>query len=445
VLACAIAALVYQNALDAPFIFDDRVTVLLNPTITGSWDLAAILTRNVARPMVNLSYAIDEALWGISSFGLHVTNVVLHIVAVALFYGWCTRALNDARSIGARRGRRGEAGGATPEWPAFVAASILAVHPLMSSAVMYVTGRSELLAAIGAFACLIFARRAIVAGGRVSGVIAFICGAMAIGSSSSAAVLPFLVLAYDAWVLRGEGLWRRSARYYSPACFAVLTAAAVRTAGILAAGGFPPRGFFGNLALQGVVLFRYLGLFLLPRGQSLVHDTSGYHPAVGVVLLGAAAALVVLAVRRRYARPLIAFGACWFLGVLAPTTFVPVRDAIAEQRMYLAGAGLLLAAASYLSTPLSGRVWARALAACVIVALGAQTYVRNQVWLDPLSLWQATVERSPGSWVAHRELAEVLREAGMCEAARAELQLARDLNPGLAEMAGFGARCEAPK
>jgi protein O-mannosyl-transferase len=397
--------------------------------------------------MVNLSYAIDQAVWGLSSFGFHVTNVVLHITAVGLFYGWCTRALNDARDIGSAvpHGRRRGSSTQTPEWPAFVAAAIVAVHPLMSSAVMYVTGRSELLAAIGMFACLIFARRAIVAGGVASGVLAFACGAFAIGSSSSAAALPFLVIAYDAWILRGEGLWRRSARYYSPACFAVLTAAAVRTAGILAAGGFPPRGFFGNLALQGVVLFRYLGLLLFPRGQSLAHDTSGYHPAIGVMLLGVAAALLILAIRRRRAWPLVAFGACWFAGVLAPTTFVPVRDAIAEQRMYLAAAGVLLAAASWFSVPLTARVWVRGVAAGAVVASGALTHARNQVWLDPLSLWRTTVERGPGSWVAHRELADVLGEAGMCEAAQAELRLARDLNPRLGDMPGFRGRCELPK
>ena len=432
-LACAIAALVYQNALDAPFIFDDRFTVLFNASLTGTWDLKAILARNIARPVVNLSFAIDQAIWGISSFGFHVTNTILHITAVALFYGWCTRALSDARSP------------CSPEWPAFVAAAILAVHPLMSSAVMYVTARSELLAAIGSFACLIYARRAIAGGSAPAGVLAFACGAAAIGSSSSAAVLPFLVIAYDAWILRGEGLWRRAARYYAPACFAVLTAAAVRTAQVLAADGFPPRGFFANLAGAGIVLTRYLGLLVFPRGLSLVHDTSGQHPAVGAVLLVAVAVSIAVAIRQRQARPLVAFGACWFIGVLVPTTFVPVRDAMAEQRMYLAAAGVLLAAVSWLSSPLAGKVWARALAACVIVALGAQTHARNKLWLDPMALWHQTAEGSEGSWLAHRELAEVLRDAGLCDAAETELRRAGELNPRLRHLPQWGGRCEAPK
>ena len=46
--------------------------------------------------LTTLSYAIDRALWGFSSFGFHLTNVILHIVVVALFYGTCTRALADA-------------------------------------------------------------------------------------------------------------------------------------------------------------------------------------------------------------------------------------------------------------------------------------------------------------------------------------------------------------
>ena len=74
--------------------FVDLSSVLLNPTLAGPFDLPAVLLHNVARPVVNLSFAVDRAIWGLSSFGFHVTNAVLHIMVVGLFYGWCTRALS---------------------------------------------------------------------------------------------------------------------------------------------------------------------------------------------------------------------------------------------------------------------------------------------------------------------------------------------------------------
>ena len=95
VLACALTALVYQSALDLPFVFDDRHTVLLNPLLVDPWDLRAVLLGGLPRAAANLSYAVDRAFWGFSSYGFHVTNFVLHIIVVGLFYGWCTRALTD--------------------------------------------------------------------------------------------------------------------------------------------------------------------------------------------------------------------------------------------------------------------------------------------------------------------------------------------------------------
>src|SRR4051812_9772155 len=67
-LACALAALVYQNCVDNPFVFDDRETVLLNASLITPWDWRAVLAHNAARPVVNLSYALDRAIWGFTSF-----------------------------------------------------------------------------------------------------------------------------------------------------------------------------------------------------------------------------------------------------------------------------------------------------------------------------------------------------------------------------------------
>src|SRR5947209_4331701 len=94
-LACALTVLLYQRTVDAPFVFDDRANVLLNPSLADAWNLRAALFYNVARSVVNLSYAVDRAFWGFSSLGFHTTNGILHVFVVALFYGWCTRALTD--------------------------------------------------------------------------------------------------------------------------------------------------------------------------------------------------------------------------------------------------------------------------------------------------------------------------------------------------------------
>ena len=419
-------ALLFENALDTPFLFDDRDLVLLNTSLLNPWDVPGVLTWNLARPVVNLSFAVDRIVWGLSSFGYHATNGGLHIVAVGLFYGWCTRALSDE----SRRARH--LGTSWPEWPAFFATCVFAFHPVIASTVVYVSARSEILCVIALFLTLTFARRAIVASNRLAGALAVVCGAVAIGSSSSAAALPVIVLLYDAWVLRDSGWKRRVWRVYLPSIGLILLAAAWMASGILQSDRIPPHGLLSHVLGETIVAWRYVGLLVLPRGQSLVHDVAW--PAVtsvaglGASLLLAASVAGAAAIRR--SRPLIAFGVLWFVLVLAPSALIPVRDGMTEKRVYVAAAGLLLAAGSALAEPLATRRAARAVATVAVVALLVLTYRRNTLWANPMEVWQEAVQRAPNAWQAHLGYADLLREIQRCDRAKAEYEQVLRLYPG---------------
>lgn len=428
-------ALVQQASLDLPFVFDDRPGVLLNPSLAEPRDVLALF-HDAPRAVVNLSYAVDRAFWGFSAFGFHVTNFGLHIVVVGLLYGWLTRALAD----GVRRRPQGATErhdpGPTPgvEWPAFFAAAAFGLHPLMSATSAYVSARSELLCAIGVLAALTCARRAIVGSSVSAGVFAAAFGALAAGSGAAAAGLPIMILAYDAWVLRDPGWRRRAWRVYLPALVALGLFAAWGLRVVLSGARVPPRGLLHNLLTEAVVVWRYAGLLIVPAGQSPVHQvhwvTSLTDPEGLLALLGLLAA-VVAAVSLRRAAPLAAFGAICFVTALAPTsTFVPLRDAMAEPRAYVAATFFFLAAASLLAGPLASRSAARAAAVTLLVILSVLTQVRHRVWSEPLRLWEESVQRSPLAWQAHLGFAESLREIGQCPRAIPEYDATLQLNPG---------------
>jgi protein O-mannosyl-transferase len=430
ILACALTALVYQRAFDQPFVFDDRTTVLLNPSLVNPWDLRAVLFHDPPRTVVNLSYAVDRALWGFSSFGYHLTNVILHIIVVGLFYGWCTRALTDQgpRTKGPRtKGPRDQGPrDQEPEWPAFFAAAAFGVHPLMGATAAYVSARSEILCALGVLAALTYARRAIVASNMVAGVVAAAFGMLALASSGAAAGLPLVILAYDAWVLRDPRWTRRLWRVYLPAMAVIALAVAWDLRAVLAVPMVTPRGPVDNLLTEAIVIWRYAGLLVVPAGQSLVHQVHWVRQVTdpaGLLALAGIAAAVATAFRVRHAAPLASFGVIWFLAALAATsTFVPLRDAMAEPRTYVPAAGLLLAAASLLARPLATRRAARIVAVGVVSALAIVTIVRQPVWADPLRLWEESVQRAPDAWQAHLGYAEALREAGRCRQAIPEYE-----------------------
>jgi hypothetical protein len=433
VLACACAALLYRPTLDNPFVFDDLTTVLLNPALVQTWDWRALAGAST------LSYAWDRALWGFSSFGFHLTNFVLHIVVVALFYGTCTRALADSVRL------RPEGASAGVEWVAFLAAATFGLHPVMSATVLYVSARSEMLCAAAFMIALMFARRAILTSRRTPGLLAAGFGVIAFVSSPAAAGLPIVVLAYDAWLLRTEGWRRRVSRAYVPALAAVVLALGWRL-DVYEAAAFVPK----NVLAESIVVWRYLALVVVPAGQTILHDArrvESMTDPVALLSLAAIGAALAVAIRVRQTAPLVSVGVIWFFaGLAATSTLVPQRDVMAEPRVYLSAAGLILAVFAAAAPYLAARRAPRIAATAVLVILVVLTSMRLRVWSDPLLLWTEAVERSPGSWLAHLEFSEALKDAGKCDRAVEEMAAAGALNPHLAmEPASGWAPCPQPR
>ena len=241
--AAAMAALVYLNALDNPFIYDDHRVVLENYSIRDLSNLRALFLNDVFRPVVNISYAVDYALWGLKPFGYHLTSLLLHVANVLLLFVLMRRLAGDVRAMNGvslaqqvpgpaqprAGGKRKSASSlrpaeqdnevaATATTAAFAAAAVWAVHPLMTQAVGYVSGRSELLCALfllASFLCLhawVFRR-----GGAwlVMGVGAW---ALALASKEVAVMLPVVLLAYDKLLLSAAEApaRKRLARVYVP-------------------------------------------------------------------------------------------------------------------------------------------------------------------------------------------------------------------------------------
>src|SRR5688572_13885424 len=89
-LGCAIAmiaaGLIYATALDNPFVYDDFRLIVDNPSLLDITNLRAIAWREITRPVVNFTYAVDRFIWGPTPFGFHLTNVLFHMLNVGLVF-----------------------------------------------------------------------------------------------------------------------------------------------------------------------------------------------------------------------------------------------------------------------------------------------------------------------------------------------------------------------
>jgi len=186
---------------------------------------------------------------------------------------------------------------------------------------------------------------------------------------------------------------------------------------------------------------RYLGLLLVPAGQSIVHPVRQISSVLDPWLLLSAALLAGIAIvawRLRHRAPLAAFGVLWFFLVLAPSSsVVALRESMAEHRAYLASCGLFIVAGAALARWAGSERAARGAAArgfaavaLVVIVLGALTVQRNHVWSSSIALWAEAAGRAPMYWEPHYSLGDALREQRRCKEAIEEYRVVIDLRPG---------------
>jgi len=454
-LAAALSVAAYVNALHNPFVYDDRGTVVQNPSLADLGNLHWILIYSPFRPLVNLSYALDHRFWGLDPFGYHLTSLALHVLNVALFFGLAAALAGDrtawgpgrreaaGREGGGRQGAGGRAeGGPSPLLAAFAAAALFAVHPLMTEAVGYASGRPEVLCGTFVLLAIWCAHRGMKEDSPWWLAAALVPLVLGLASREVAAMVPFFLLAADRLLRLGSeaGRRRRLWRFHLPLILLVAAGGAWRLHSYLTAESRGlPRPVASHALTELVIFWRYLSLLLLPAAQSIVHPAqriaTPWHPALlAAVAALAAAAAAGWALRRRY--PLAVLALLWLpLFLLPSSSLVPLFELMAEHRVYVASCGLFLLAGMGFALLVAAAPGPGARALCfaalaaVLAVLLAATVRRNRVWSDPVSLWRDAARKAPLTWAPSYALGDALREQGDCAAAIPAYRRAMELLP----------------
>jgi protein O-mannosyl-transferase len=440
VLLALLAWVAYLNSLHNPFVFDDHRLILENRSLTELNELQAIVWRDVMRPLINLSYAIDLWIWGPRPIGFHVTNVLLHALNVLwVFYLSRTAALDAGKRSLVEVTADGDA-----DVIATASALLFAWHPMLTQAVGYISGRSELLCGALMLPAFLAARRFLLGGGGRWLAAALALWLASMTAKEVGAMLPFLLLAYDRLLLPDEPRRRRRlVTLYLPWIGCTLLAAGVRV-WILATIEYPTDHVDSTLALVAIdAMRRYLLMLVHPAGQSIFHalyPIAGLSDPRALIAIGAVIGVAAFAFAVRRLDWLIPFGFCWFFLVLVPSSalFVLGRgEAFAEHRVYVASIGVFMAGGAIVHHVLAfvrnARRYIRWLAYLVLAVIGLQmvsrTFVRNAIWSSPVALWRESVELAPNHWLPRLMLGEVLREQEGCTAAVPEYRQAIALRP----------------
>ncbi len=421
---------VYGPALDGALLWDDPAHV----TRTDLRSLAGLgriwfelgATQQYY-PVLHSAFWFEHRLWGDAVMGYHLTNVALHAassVLLALFVRRVARLSTDSGASGGVALSRGTPLPGGAEW---VIALLFAVHPVAVESVAWICEQKNTLSLFLALAAGLSYLAYDGARGRqgtrrrwtyVGATALFL---LALGTKTVTATLPAVLLVL-LWWARGRLSWRGEIRplvpWFGAALAAGLTTAWVEKHFIGAKGEAFDLTAFDRLLLAARVSWSYLHHAVWPAELMFFYprwDVRATWPLGLLALVGAVAVLAVGVTRaRRGQRGLLAttllfggvlFPALGFVDVF-PFQFSWLADHFQYHALTPLIAGCVAGGCAWLA-PEARRV---ALVAVVLVAgtFGVLARQQSALYRNNETLFRATVDRNPGSWMAHHILATAL-------------------------------------
>jgi len=426
-LACSLA---YINTLDGEWVWDDASSVLLHKNVQQPSQILQLFREdqhafgrgqgNFYRPLVATSFMVDYHLSGgpspdeyeehtlpeISTLLFHISNMFWHLLAAILLF----LLLN---SLGA------------PRFVKAIAPLLFVVHPLHTEAVAYISGRADMMSAVGIFAALCFAITAIRLErpllGTIGATLCFIGGLL---SKESTLIYPVLLVIVFLLIRKNNKLEDTAAEdnqtpaYYR---FAPLISAALILALYLALRSTVLRFSNGqtdtvssplsqrlfetiqSLGLYAEMLFWPTHLHM----ERTLNGVSSLYAVVGVLFL--LSLVVTIGISWYSGRKRIAAGFAWFLAAWLPISGIfPLNAPLAEHWMYVPMAGFWWALLEILwelckNTRRIKIAYAASLILCILfIAMTAQ---RNREWHDNETLFRATLRENPNTARVHYNLA----------------------------------------
>ena len=442
------AALLYGGTLKNDFVLDDRSAICDNPVVHRG-DLGEIFTTDywagfhgdrsgLYRPLPVLTFAINYRLSGADPLPYHLINLLLHAAAALLLYHFCLRCTRSPQ-------------------PAWWSALLFTAHPVQSEAVAGLVGRADLMATLFALLALCQHLRARHSQSRRAYLTAGLALATALLSKESAIALPALFLLADLFQYRTfpEKCYRKNRLHLAGPHLlyagVVLLYLAWRWH-LLGGLGVPAIDRLDNplvtlslplrLLNATAILFRYLGLLLLPVQLSADYSFAALPLAqqlwsvdLLLVTLGLIGLIGLLWTTWRSA-PWVAFGLTWILLGLAPVAniLLPIGTIMAERLLYLPAAGFAFALASLLT---HRRFSPPALQVCFCLLLSlyaGATINRSRTWSDDFTLFERTVQIRPGSARAWRAFGKAALERSQDQLGLSALQKALQILPDYGEV-----------
>jgi hypothetical protein len=397
-----VTALAYGPVLWAGFVWDDFPLVVDNPQVAslsniGQWFGSDLWTgldgefrSGFYRPLVLMSFAVDQFLWNGNAVGFHLQSLAWHLGAVFLLY----RLLSGLFSLEA----------------ALLGATLYALHPALSEGVIWIAARNDSMGVALLLGSVLLLQPERPSRRRLLGAGFLFLAALLSKESSIVGLALLLLLDWARW-----GSPRGRARYgilglSLGAWFMLRWMAQIESADLELGEGV------GLLLQDGdQVLSTYARLLVWPFDLSVGRSLEYLRDPAGLSLLGLLLGGLVFGL-------LLFRGGRWAVAGLAFATLsmgpallaIAAKGQLGERYLMMPMVGLVLAFCSLVSPlPRKGLLL---LALVYLGFFGIQKRIPN--WHSERDLWAAAVQSDPSPYTwgnlghMHNREGERLRDAG---------------------------------
>jgi len=436
----------YAPSLRDGFVWDDHALVMRDPLIR-SWRLIPegfqhfLFTDATAsdfyRPIQRLTFTLEYCAFAFRPSVFHFTSICCHLAAALALYFFAVELLRFLN--------------ASDKWRdhvALIATILWAVHPINSSAVIYISGRADPLATAFGLAGLYFGLRNLRADNRqrwfwlIAATVAFLLSAL---SKELGLIYPLLWLV----ILIAGAQWNSIRNAIAVIVFVSVAYLSLR----LPAEHVPPPSSTTIVpALVRPVLVaravaEYAGVLIFPRNLHMDRDVethpSGFSPAgitevserelqtlIGLALI---AGTIYTVLRLRKSSAILICALLAFVAYLPVSGVFPLNATVAEHWLYLPSAFLFLTVCLTIQDSLEkrgsqSRLIGLATVLCIGL-LGTRTFVRTLDWKDQHTFLERTIQAGGDSSRMLTNLGGLELAQGNLATAKKHLQSALDKEP----------------
>jgi len=399
---------VYVNSLNNSFVSDDR-QIMLDPKLNQS---SFIMTGFPAffRP---LQFFFINSIFGRVPLYFRVANLLFHVGTVLTVY--LLISISGKKVIAA------------------ISAGVIAVHPVLTEAVTWISGgpySEYTFFLLLSLLFYIFSQR-----GKKFLIFSVLCFLAALFTSEKAIVFPGIMFLFILCFKNLRRSWKDLIPFFSIGFIwgLVYLGKIGERQAILEASYYQKQTFINPLIQIPVALSSYLELIFWPQRLTLYHSEMHFTPLGYTIRLLVTLVYFGTLVFSFFKSKRVFFWLSIFLVSLLPTlTPLGISWIVAERYAYF-GAVAIITATVITAYNLLGRKLGKEtltiLFALIILILAVRTIYRNFDWKNEDSLWIASAKYSPTSPQNHNNLGDLYFRRDELDKAAHEFSIAIQLKP----------------